>query len=69
MKKFGLLVAAVVALSALPGCQLALLPCYICAACASAGNTGATDEPQQAFAEVGPSTHFQTDALKAAVAH
>ena len=69
MKKLALLAAVVAVVSLLPGCGLIFLPCSVCLACANAGTpSSATDEPQ-AFAEVGPSSHFQTDALTAAVAH
>ena len=37
MKKFALLAVAALALSSLAGCQLCLLPCYICALGAGGG--------------------------------
>ena len=40
MRNLARLTVAVVALAAVSGCQLLLVPCYVCVACAGAGGGG-----------------------------
>ena len=55
MMKLVKVAVAVVALSSLTGCQLCLLPCYICAAFSGGGNTAAAGENKEIpAAEIGP---------------